>query len=397
MISRGWGVVWALFLVLTISSGLGFYNLTLYMTALADHSGFAIGDLSWAVGIFFLSGGIAGIGIGHLLARQDARLIILAGAAAGGLALVFIPRAEEIWQLYLLYALFGIGNTSVSLIPATTLVTRFFPGKNRSLALSIASTGLSLGGVLLTPLSAYLINRFGLGITLPYLGIWYFIGIGGIAWFFIHSWPEAASSPAGAAGFAAGADYHEAVRSRFFVGLTLAYVLVMAAQVGGISHIYGQGVEVADPITASIAVSVLAGMSIIGRLIGGWVVSQVSIRSFVFMNLGGQIIGLCLIAAASTEREMLAGAGVFGFTVGNLLMLQPLILAEAFGVRDYPRIFSANQAVTMLGVAGGPVLLGWLHDAFSYAFAFGATVAVSSLAFVVLVITGPVPIHESDT
>ena len=43
-------------------------------------------------------------------------------------------------------------------------------------------------------------------------------------------------------------------------------------------------------------------------------------------------------------------------------MLQPLLIAERFGVLDYPRIFSRSQFVTMFGTAGGPLLLGWLYD-----------------------------------
>jgi MFS family permease len=43
-------------------------------------------------------------------------------------------------------------------------------------------------------------------------------------------------------------------------------------------------------------------------------------------------------------------------------MMQPLLVAERFGVRDYPRIFGRSQAVTIIGVAGGPLLLGVLYD-----------------------------------
>ena len=43
-------------------------------------------------------------------------------------------------------------------------------------------------------------------------------------------------------------------------------------------------------------------------------------------------------------------------------MLQPLLIAERFGVVDYPRIFSRSQFVMMVGTAGGPLLLGWLYD-----------------------------------
>ena len=58
-----------------------------------------------------------------------------------------------------------------------------------------------------------------------------------------------------------------------------------------------------------------------------------------------------LIATRRTRDSLWLGAGIFGFTVGNLLMLQPLMLAQAFGVMDYPKIFSFSQAVTTVGVA----------------------------------------------
>ena len=53
---------------------------------------------------------------------------------------------------------------------------------------------------------------------------------------------------------------------------------------------------------------------------------------------------------------------LFGATVGNILMLQPLLIAERFGVLDYPRIFSRDQFFCIVGTAGGPLLLGWLYD-----------------------------------
>ena len=34
-----------------------------------------------------------------------------------------------------------------------------------------------------------------------------------------------------------GVDFHKAVHSRYFICVTAAYVLVMASQVGGISHL----------------------------------------------------------------------------------------------------------------------------------------------------------------
>ena len=55
-------------------------------------------------------------------------------------------------------------------------------------------------------------------------------------------------------------------------------------------------------------------------------------------------------------------------------------MAEAFGVRDYARIYSRSQFVSTLGVAFGPLLLGVVHDAVS-GYEFPYTLA-ATLSFV---------------
>ena len=49
--------------------------------------------------------------------------------------------------------------------------------------------------------------------------------------------------------------------------------------------------------------------------------------------------------------------------MGNSLMMHPLLLAERFGTRDYGRIYSTSQLVTVMGVAGCPPLIGLLYEA----------------------------------
>ena len=88
---------------------------------------------------------------------------------------------------------------------------------------------------------------------------------------------------------------------------------------------------------------------------------------------------------------------LFGATVGNLLMLQPLLVAERFGVRDYPRIFSRSQFITMFGTAGGPLLLGWLHDsAGGYRTSYLAAAVCSLAGAVVLAGGGPARVVEPE-
>jgi MFS family permease len=71
-------------------------------------------------------------------------------------------------------------------------------------------------------------------------------------------------------------------------------------------------------------------------------------------------------------------------------MLQPLVIAERFGVRDYPRLFSRTQLVAVVGTAGGPLLLGALYDVSgSYQVPYAVAACCSLVGAIVLSMGGP--------
>ncbi len=98
-------------------------------------------------------------------------------------------------------------------------------------------------------------------------------------------------------------------------------------------------------------------------MIGGRVVATTPMVPFTAALAAGQMVALVSLGFADTTPQIFGSIVLFGATVGNILMLQPLLIAERFGVRDYPKIYSRAQLFALVGTAGGPMLLGWLHDA----------------------------------
>ena len=388
---HGTRLVAGVFVVLAVSSGFGFYNLAVYMNALSEQRAFTVTDISQAVGLLFIASGLAGLAVGRLMAVWDVRWVMVGGAAVAGAALSLMGYASEVWHVWVLYTVFGVGNAAVSLVPGTTVVTRWFPGANRSVALSIASTGLSVGGVLLTPLSAFVIQAVGVEQALPWFGAAFFCVIAPVALLTVRDWPPGGGPSARRVEPPDNAAVAHALRSRFFVGAAVAYVLMMGAQVGVIAHIFNHADKVAGQSVASSSVATLAFCSIVGRLLGGLVVRRFPIRAFTMLNVAGQAVGIAALAVAQTGAVVLVGAACFGVTVGNLLMLQPLLMATAFGVRDYPRIYSVANLWMTVGVAGGPLALGVLYDLLSYQTAFLAASAASGVALVVFFGAGALP------
>jgi MFS family permease len=181
-----------------------------------------------------------------------------------------------------------------------------------------------------------------------------------------------------------------AVNSRFFVFMALAYVLTMAAQVGGIAHLYSRVEQITDYQTAAFAVQVLSICSISGRFFGGWLVSRIPIRWFALGNLCLQVLGLICIALAPNGAFAVLAAGLFGLSVGNLLMTQPLWLAEIYPSQIYARVFARANAISVTGVAMGPYGMGLIFDAFggtTYTQPYLAGVMLSAAALAIVFFT----------
>jgi MFS family permease len=400
----GWWVVTGCFTVLAVSSGLGFYGLAVYLNAFSKERDWPLSTISLATTVFFIVGGVVGVWVARWIARYDVRLVIVGGGLVGGSALALLGQVEQQWQLFVVYAVFAAGWSAAGLIPATTVVTRWFHAK-RSVALSVASTGLSVGGILITPFAKQLLDSRGLAAGTPWLGALFVVGIVPVAWFLVRADPEAEGwAPDGVRREVGeivpppgGTPFAEAIRTRFFVAVTVGFLLAFAAQVGGIQQLVKLVEDRTDERTAQFALTTIAATSVVARLIGGRAVLRVPMMRLTVALVAAQAVALAVIGFADTTWVLFAAIVLFGATIGNVLMLQPLVIAERFGVRDYPRIFSRTQLVAVIGTAGGPLLLGALYDVFgSYEVPYAAAAACSLTGAIILALGGPATAPASD-
>ena len=401
----GWWVVGGCFTVLAVSSGLGFYGLAVYLNALSKERDWPLSTISLATTVFFVVGGVVGVWVARWIARIDVRIVIVAGGLVGGAALALLGQVEEQWQLFVVYAVFAAGWAAAGLVPSTTVVTRWFHAK-RSIALSVASTGLSVGGIVITPFAKQLLDSQGLAAGTPWLGALFVVGIVPVGWFVVRADPEVEGwAPDGirrrlgeVAPPPGGIPFAEAIRTRFFIAVTIGFMLAFGAQVGGIQQLVKLVEDRTDERTAQFALTAIAGTSVVARLIGGRVVQRLPMMRLTVVLVAAQGAALLVIGFSATTWLLFAAIIVFGATIGNILMLQPLVIAERFGVRDYPRLFSRTQLVAVIGTAGGPLLLGALYDVFgSYRAPYAVAASCSLAGAVVLSMGGPASVPADET
>ena len=386
----GWLVLLAIGYSLFVGAGMIFYAMSVLLETIVAATGFSVAQISGANTLFLVAAGFAGIGVGELISRYDVRYCVVIGTLVIAGAYGLLPDVSTLPEIYGVYVLLGIGYSMTALVPATTLVARWFV-RRRALGLALTQSGLSLGGVLLTPALAQMLKTGGIEMLHSGWVFWVILANVPLAMAFMRPSPQAMGLlPDGdvqdgqedttmTQGLSAG----EAVRTRFFRWSASASILALMAQVGTIAHVFKWGLERADAETAAITIASVAFCSLIGRLICGAILDRLNLYKFVLTVYLLQAATLFAMSMAQGELAVLAMTMLFGFTVGNILMVQPLLVAAAFGLRDFPRILSYQQFIMNFGVAMGPIAIGLIYDfggGYGNAFVFVSFCSVAAFA-----------------
>ncbi|HVQ75266.1 MAG TPA: MFS transporter, partial [Candidatus Binatia bacterium] len=156
----GWYVVGGAALIAVWSWGLGFYGLSIYLVSLRAAHPWSTGAVSMAITAFYLIGAVLTAFAGHAMRRFGPRVTVAACALAMAAGVGSLPLVAEIWQLYLAFAVLAVGWAGMSGAAINILLAPWFEAR-RGLAVSLALTGASLGGVVVAPAMLALIGSLG--------------------------------------------------------------------------------------------------------------------------------------------------------------------------------------------------------------------------------------------
>jgi MFS family permease len=338
------------------------------------------------------------------MAKFDVRYLIYGGAVLGSVSLYMLGHVTEKWHLFVVYAVFAIAWSSSGLTAATTVVTRWFHTKRAS-AIAAASSGLSVGGIILTPVIKRLIDAREMSGSSWILALIWLFGMSIPAFLLIRpdplslNWmPDGEPKPANHVSNLPGISMADAVRTKFFWTVTIGYILIMGAQVGAIQQIVKLVEERTTPGTAALATSVLSGASVVFRLLGGRIIPKFPLAKLMVFIAVVQGCAIILIGQMNQTLFLMLSIGLFGAMVGNVLMMQSLLIAQRFGVRDYARISARSGLVSLTGTAIGPILIGTIRDATDgYAIPYLVAGIISLIGAGIMIFSGPAEVDESES
>jgi predicted MFS family arabinose efflux permease len=176
------------------------------------------------------------------------------------------------------------------------------------------------------------------------------------------------------------------MRGLAFWTIAAPFALGVAAQVGFIVHQIAMLEPKVGPVGAGFAVSVMTAMAMVGRLSLGMVADRLNPRIAAAASLLSQAAALLTIRLADDSHLMLAASAVFGFSVGNLITLPPLIIHREFDAASFTVVMGLFTAISGTLGALGPALLGlaraWSGD-YGVALLFAIVLEVTAAAIVV--------------
>jgi sugar phosphate permease len=407
----GWFVVAGLACVAFVGVGIGFYGQTLLLDGLSRAHGWSRGSISGATSLYFVVAAVAGAGVGRGVDRFGGRRFLALGCLLLSASLLGVSAVTRPWQLYVLFPVMAVGFAMAGNVPSSAIVARWFV-RRRAIALALSYTGVSLGGILLVPLGTWLLESHGLDTAVRVLAaLVVVIALPWITWVVRENPETHGLAPDGApqqalANPLLAMDWQRAswrsrdvLRTRAFWLLALAFAGVLFAQIATLVHALALFRESMPAATAAFAVGTIAFGSTIGRLVVGFYADRLEKRSLAMAMFGVQVLALLLFASARGTLPLYAVAFFFGCTVGNIFMLQSLLVGELFGMTSFGAVYGLLTLVTQLVSGLGPWGLGLLYDAWgSYGpplRLFAGLVFVSAL--LLLAVRPPVPPGGSPT
>lgn len=378
----GWVIVGLTFLTMAVGGSI-VGTFPVFYVAFLEEFGWSRADTALAFSFSMVTFAASAGFIGAMVDRWGPRLIIPAGIAILGVGLALMSMVSSLPALYVFYGgVVALGVTMFGFIPTSTVVSQWFT-RRRSTAMGVALSGRSCGGVLMVPLSAWLIAAFGWrgAYLLLAVGVVVLLGPLNLA---LHRARPAAAGRRAADG--SGADW----TLREALGDSAFWLLFLAGMFNGVGfsvvgvHQAAHMVDVGmSPLKAASLIGGLAVVRAAGGVFGGWVGDRIGrTRTFHLLSLLA-MAGVFLLMNLSARHAWLGYLYVLAYGVGagarGAIFVS--IKADVFPGGSFGRILGFSQMGGGLASAAGPWLAGYFFDVWrSYYWAFILVLTVQALS-----------------
>ncbi|HVZ06476.1 MFS transporter [Rhodopila sp.] len=369
----GWRVVAVCFIAAVFAWGLGVFGASVYLNEVTRIHGWSVSLVSAAITVFYLTGALSPTITASLIGRLGPRPVFIAGALALGLGTAAVGRVATPGQLTAAFVLLGIGYACLSVTGISTTLAPWFE-RHQGRGVAIALMGAGIGAMLVVPALLSATSWFGFSAATLAGGILAVVVLVPLAAVVLrHRRPqEIGLAPDGApnvampkAGEVPGArpwSRSMAIRTVAFWSVAIGFALGLLVQVGFFTHQVVLAKPLLSVVGAGWLVSGTGFANLLGRLVLARIADHVRLRPYTASVLGTQAAMLGLIALVPTAPILVGASLVYGFCLGQITTLSPIIIRREFGAESFGTVYGAAATLIQLTSAFGPSFYGTLHD-----------------------------------
>ncbi len=400
----GWFALAGVMLVIFVVGGVFVNSFSVLLPVITSEFGWSRAIVAGALSAGIIAFGLPSPIYGVLVAKLGPRFTLIFGNLLAGLGIAGVYLVQEVWHIYVLYILIGIGGGFGGYISCTTVANNWFI-KRRSLALGIFIACAGLGGFVFPPLTTALISAMGwrlAWLVLAGLIILVAVVIGGVV--LVRNRPEdmgqtpdgmpadaftemeLAESQAAAEEKTAGWSIKQVLKRPtvwFIGGFAAANTFTMGTMVTHqIAYLQDIGF---NPMTAATTLSFMSVFSIIGSLVFGALAMRFNVRYLASVAFAIQVTGMVVLLSSRELGLIYVYAAFQGVSNGALTTAMPTFVGDYYPRERYAQVLGVVLPFQVCSNAIAATVAGVIYDAtgvYTPAFIAAACFALAGLVFV---------------
>ena len=351
-----------LFTALAISTlgSVGMWSVVVALPAVQAEFAVARADASLPFTLAMIGFGVGAVALGRLADRFGILASILCGAAALCAGYIGASLAPNLWVFALASFLSGFG-TSVTFAPLIADLSHWFT-RRRGIAVTIVAAGNYLGGAVWPPIVQHFIDASGWRATHFGIGLFCLATMTPLAFVLLRRVATHTHEAEGAA--AAGELARLGISPNALMALICAAgvgccVAMSMPQVHIVAYCGDLGYGVAR---GAEMLSLMLGFGIISRLASGFLADRIGGVATLLIGSFLQGVALVLYLLFDGLVSLYVISALFGLFQGGIVPMYAIIIRQYFPPREAGTRVGIAIFATILGMAWGGWVSGWIFD-----------------------------------
>ena len=390
----GWWIVLACLLLITLTVPFTSALVSLYTIPITEEFGIPRSAYTLTTTILAACGIVLSPFVGKLIQKYNIKLILSIGILVFSLSYMSNGLAQSVYHLYISALFLGIAFSFSGILSAQIIITNWFK-KSRGLAMSIAISGIGLGGFILSPVIANLITNFGWRQTYFIMGlVTLVIGLP-IVLFVIKKSPE----EVGLEPYGADEDDHsvnsskaeteiditpaEAKKKPFFYIYMFGIFTLGLITTGSLQQINPYVSDMHGMAYAATIVSIFSLLGIFGKLLLGSLSDKLGVIKSG--SIGYIAIAIAFVLLLFGQSKSILMIMTVFFALGNAVasVSVPLFASHIFGSKNAGVMMGITNSAFQVGMALGGAMTAAVYDLMgSYTWAWIGLTIISLLSMV---------------